>query len=365
MEGNNDILERLGWDAIHEFNFEEEGLNEYTPARILSRDRDIYTIIGDFGERQTEVSGHFLHKYADIYGMPVIGDFVAVRLDDKTPVIEGIVPRKTHFSRNIPGKRMKEQVIAANIDIVFIVSGLDNNYNPNRIERYITAVYDSGAKPVVLLNKLDVNPDSKEILETLVERMPEADFYLISAKTGEGMDKVKTLTNKKGLTFAVIGSSGVGKSAIINHLAGGEIFSTGATRKSDSKGRHTTTKREMIFLPQGSMIIDTPGMRELQLWINSDNLMSSFTDIEELSKGCKFSDCTHTNEPGCRVVEAVDSGNLDIERYGNFIKIRSEVNNTNTFRNYKFKAEKRSRDKKFAREIKKMKKFKQDMRDYD
>ncbi|PLX19158.1 MAG: ribosome small subunit-dependent GTPase A [Candidatus Muiribacterium halophilum] len=362
MDKQKDILERLGWNPIHAFNFEEEGLSDLFPARILSRDRDIYTIIGEFGSRQAEVSGHFLHKYADDYGMPVIGDFVGVRLDDDNGVIEGIVPRKTQFSRNIAGKRFKEQVIAANIDVVFIVSGLDDNYNANRIERYITATFDSGAKPVVLLNKTDKNPDSEKILEDLKERIPEVDFHLISALTGSGMDIIKTVTNQKGLTFAVIGSSGVGKSTIINYLAEEEVFLTGEIRDGDSKGRHTTTKREMIFLPSGSMIIDTPGMRELQLWISSENLMSSFPDIEEFAKNCKFSDCTHINEPGCKVVEAVENGILDPDRYDNFIKIREEVNKTNTVRNYKFKSEKKSRDKKLAKEIRKFKKFKKDLR---
>jgi ribosome biogenesis GTPase len=310
-----------GWNSRLEKAF--SSFPEHTPARVTRQDRDRYEIVGAEGSAAAVVSGRFRHEATAAAQFPAVGDWVAATWGDPS-VLHAVMPRAGCFSRRAPGERTEEQVLAANVDVAFLVCGLDLDFNPRRLERYIASVWESGASPVVVLNKADL---CEEIAERLAEARAVAagaPIEVVSAATGVGLEALESHLSP-GRTVALLGMSGVGKSSLVNALVGRERQLVAAVRESDSRGRHTTTHRELIPLPGGAILLDTPGMRTLALWADEESLDASFGEIEALAASCRFRDCAHANEPGCAVLAGLASGELAEERYDSWRKLQREV----------------------------------------
>lgn len=291
-------------------------------GRITSQDRDLYKVVTENGEQRAQVSGKFRYNTVSVSDYPAVGDFVMLDGNEEgNKIIHHVLTRKSAFIRKAAGSANEPQVVAANIDIVFICMSLNNDFNLRRLERYIGVAWDSGATPVVVLTKSDLCKDLNEKLSELETVALGVDIIVTSSMIEDGYISVKKYIIE-GKTVAFIGSSGVGKTTLINKLAGENLFETQGLR-NDDKGRHTTTKRELIVLPSGGVVIDTPGMRELG--IESADLSKAFSDIDELSKLCRFNDCTHTTEPGCAVKEAIKEGSLTEERLASYFKLKKEA----------------------------------------
>ncbi len=293
-------------------------------ARVVSQYKDLYKIAAGQGELWAEVSGRFRHEAATPSDYPAVGDFVMVdrdRGDEGNAVIHHVLTRKSSFERTAVGTGHQSQVVAANIDIVFICMSLNNDYNPSRLERYLSVAWSSGASPVVVLTKADLCGGLPALLAEVSAIAPGAEIVTTSSFDQASCDRLLAYL-KPGVTASFIGSSGVGKSTLINRLAGEELLATSATRQDD-KGRHTTTRRELLLLPQGGVVIDTPGMRELG--VESADLSKSFADIDTLAARCRFRDCSHTTEPGCAIRQALEAGELDKRRLANYQKLKREA----------------------------------------
>ena len=294
--------------------FEELDDPSLVPARVLAEHKHLFEVVTSSGSGHARLTG--AARKANI--RPAVGDFVVLEPRDDASLIRGLLPRRSSLSRKVPGEVTAEQVLAVNIDFVVIVEPLDAGPNLRRVERYLTAAWQSGAQPVVALTKSDVADDSLQALSTVTDVAPGAEVVLTSVITGEGLDRLRAL-DRPGATLVVLGRSGAGKSSLINELSGDEVMPTRAVR-ADGKGRHTTTHRQMLSLPGGGSIIDTPGIRELQLWDASDTTDTTFPDIANLAGACRFNDCAHVTEPGCRVLEAVRDGELDPARLQSYRK---------------------------------------------
>ncbi|NCA92454.1 ribosome small subunit-dependent GTPase A [bacterium] len=296
---------------------------QYCLARVVSQYKNMYKIVTDEGECFAEVSGKYRHEVTELREYPAVGDFVMINPIAKggKAVIQALLTRKSAFERTAVGVSDQIQVIAANVDIVFICMSLNNDYNLSRLERYLAIAWDSRAKPVVVLTKADLCQNLDYVL-TEIKRVAIATDIIVTSAFDKDTLNILNAYLTSGVTAAFIGSSGVGKSTLINKLLGKDILPTGDIGNED-KGRHTTTGREMLLLPQGAIVIDNPGMRELG--VESVNLAVSFADIEELIAQCKYSDCTHTNESGCAIKEALVSGVLDERRLENYMKIKREA----------------------------------------
>ena len=292
-------------------------------ARVIAQEKGIYTIQSDTAVKPAVISGKYRYETQTISDYPAVGDYVICEWpeDDSNAVITGLFPRKSCFIRKAAGTGKQEQVVSANIDTVLICMSLNNNFNLRRLERYLSAAYDSGATPVVVLTKSDLCSDVESKIVEAQKAAPGADVLAISS-LGEDYEAVMQYI-LPGKTVAFIGSSGVGKSTLINKLTGTDRI---ATREigSDDKGRHTTTHRELLTLPNGAFVIDTPGMRELGMWDSDDGIETAFADIEELSCTCRYADCTHTTEPGCAVLRALADGTLDAARLASYRKLKTE-----------------------------------------
>jgi ribosome biogenesis GTPase / thiamine phosphate phosphatase len=283
-------------------------------GRIALAHRDQFLIWTATGEVTATISGHLRHQQS---GPPAVGDWVTLR---DGGIITDILPRRTKLSRKEPGRRMREQVLAANMDLLFIVSGLDRDYNPRRIERYLVLARESGARPVILLNKADLRRDFAALLHDTEHYAPGVDVHALSALECWGMEAIPR-SLAPGQTAALIGSSGAGKSTLVNALLGETRQRTTVVREFDSKGRHTTTHRELIAMPGGWLLMDLPGLRELQLWADPENIDDAFAEIAALAGQCRFRDCTHQSEPGCAVIAA----NLEPARLASYRKLQREV----------------------------------------
>jgi ribosome biogenesis GTPase / thiamine phosphate phosphatase len=308
------FLYQLGWN-----DFFARQLTSGLPGRVASSNREHFLVWTEAGEIEAAISGRLRHVSSD---WPAVGDWVLLR--ENAPVIDQVLERHTKLSRKQPGKDVREQVLAANIDVLFIVSGLDHDYNPRRLERYLVLANESGARAVILLNKSDLAEDLGLDLDHLVNETAlvssGAPVLAVSALAGEGFDTLPTHV-APGETAALIGSSGAGKSTILNQLLGEERQRTTAVRADDHRGRHTTTQRELFVMPGGWLLMDLPGLRELQLWADPEQLDHTFEDIEQLAQDCRFRDCTHSGEPGC----AVQSAGLDAGRLSNYQKLQREL----------------------------------------
>ena len=294
-------------------------------GRILSQEKGVYRLVCEGGEQLAEVSGRLRYKANSPSDFPAVGDFVVIdcNLQQGHTVIHAVLPRKSLFIRKTPGAACTEQVVAANIDTVFICMSLNQDFNLRRLERYLALAWDSWASPVVVLTKADLCPDHGHFLRQVESVAFGVDILLCSALEQDGYKKLLPYIGA-GKTVALIGSSGVGKSTLINRLLGEERLDTNGLRR-DGRGRHTTTRRELFLLKEGGMVIDTPGMRELGLWESEGGLDKSFSDIEALAAGCRFHDCSHTTEPGCAVQTAIAQGRLSKERWQSYRKLKTET----------------------------------------
>ncbi len=296
-----------------------------TLGRVSAVNRDQYRLYTEHGERTAEAIGALLYRAPDSAALPAVGDWVAAQLIDReTAMIHDVLPRRTKFSRRASGNREVEQIVASNIDLILVVCGLDQDFNLRRVERYLTLSLESGAEAAVVLNKSDVCAELGARLEETRRISRGARVVAISAISGQGISDVAELIGNQR-TVALLGSSGAGKSTLVNQLLGEERQQVQEVRESDSRGRHTTTRRELIPLPGGGALIDTPGMRELQLWATQESLDSTFTDIAELSLSCRFRDCKHAGEKGCAVAEALADGSLEMARWESYCKLRAEI----------------------------------------
>lgn len=319
-------LKKLGWSDFFEAGRSGLKDNDLTPARIIRQLKKIFWVHDGSHEYQAVLAGKFYKKAETPLDLPAVGDWVGVRGDKDADqvMIREILPRKSQFIRKAVLANTRPQVIAANIDTAFIMNGLDRDFNLRRIERYLSLTYESGAMPVIILNKTDICDDVDSAVEQVESIAFGVDVIALSVKRREGIKQLSTYF-KSGQTVAFIGSSGVGKSTLVNLLMGEEVMEIREVRENDQRGRHTTTHRELFLLPGGAMIIDTPGLRELQLWGSDEMLTDSFTDIDALSGSCRFSDCQHDREPDCAVKQAVENGELDPERYESYLKLKREL----------------------------------------
>lgn len=294
-----------------------------TPARVTAVHKGRFGIVSDFGEGYAQLKSK--EYYYDGEAFPTVGDFVLIDyVENGDSRITSTLKRKTYFSRRDPDKGRGEQAVAANFDYVFIMQSLNNDFNPKRLERYLTAAVQSGAEPVIVLTKADLADDFLPYILEVSRVAPNVSIHIVSSKTGFGLDELSKYM-QKGKTLVFLGSSGVGKSSLVNTLANEDIMDVNGIREDDSKGRHTTTHRELIMLNSGVMIIDTPGMRELGMWDVTEGLSEAFADVERFIGHCRFRDCKHENEPGCAVRKAIENGELDVSRFESYKKLKDEA----------------------------------------
>ena len=293
------------------------------PARVTAVHKDRWELVTDRGECFARLKTGEYYKGTEIF--PTVGDFVMVRcIENGDSLILSTLPRRTVFTRREPGPVPMEQAVAANFDYVFLMQSMNQDFNPKRLERYLTLAWQSGAVPVVLLTKADLSGDHAGFLEKISRTAAGVEVHTVSARTGHGLDALARYL-QPGKTVVFLGSSGVGKSSLVNALAGEAVMAVNTIREDDSKGRHTTTHRQLLHLPSGAMVIDTPGMRELGMWDVSEGLGDAFGDVEQFLGRCRFSDCRHDREPGCAVKAAIAAGELDADRWESYQKLKAEA----------------------------------------
>jgi ribosome biogenesis GTPase len=355
-------LTELGWDDGWARVFAERAPADTIAARVTIEFNHIYRIATADGELQAQLAGRLRHQAAGRHELAAVGDWVAVRrtAQERSGLIEAILPRRSKFSRKVAGELTEEQVVAANIDTVFLVMGLDGDYNLRRLERYLLTSYESGARPVVLLSKADLASDVPARVaevQAIAPGIPVHPTIAVRRMLDDGgmaepdVDVVGQYLGI-GRTGTLLGSSGAGKSTLINALIGEPVLETREVRSSDSRGRHTTRHRQLIVLPARGILIDTPGMRELQLWDVSDAARDTFDDIEQLASGCHFSDCRHREEPRCAVKAAVSDGELAADRLASYIKLQNEMRAFEARRDVRARIEEKRQGKIVGRAIK-------------
>jgi ribosome biogenesis GTPase / thiamine phosphate phosphatase len=316
------LRERFGWNDFFEQQIGHDERAGLRWARVVEEQRGLYRVAGD-ADGWVEVSGRFRHQAAHPADFPAVGDWVGV----EQAIIHRRLDRRSTVSRAAPGRAVDQQVLAANVDTIFLVTALSQDLSVRRLERYLTMVWDAGAVPVVLLNKSDLCDDPDAERESVRARLPMVDVFAVSALQPAELNGLDALAPylRFAQTIALLGSSGVGKSALINRLLGRDALKTGAISDAVGKGRHTTTSRQLVELPGGALLIDTPGMRELQPWADGSAVDAAFDDIAALAGECRFADCGHAGEPGCAVRGAVDSGRLDADRLENYRRLGREA----------------------------------------
>ena len=351
-------LRELGWNRFFEEHFSELEHKGLVPARVVREHKHIYQVYTEQGPRPAELAGKIGYDARTKADFPTVGDWVAVKLipNEEKVVIQQILPRKSKFTRKSVSRTDEEQIIAANIETVFLVTGLDGDFNLRRIERYLVLAWDSGARPAVILNKIDLCDDVEYCISQIKFIAPEVPILPICAKDGRGIEALFEFLGS-GKTVSLLGSSGVGKSTIINTILGIERQAVAPVREDDSRGRHTTTYRELILLPEGGAVIDNPGMRQLHVWAEQDESISrAFEDIESIAENCKFRDCTHEHEPGCAVLEALEKGDIDYERVENFKKLKEELKLLEARQEQNLKAKERAQQTRKNKRLRKKKK---------
>jgi ribosome biogenesis GTPase len=320
-----DRLTAYGWNDRLAAAFELHRAPGRESARVTLEHTHIYRVVTEDGEILARVSGRLRHQAEARPDFPAVGDWVVVEpVPNSDARIHLVLPRSSRFSRRAAGDATQEQVVAANIDTVFLVTGLDGDFNPRRLERYLVVAWESGATPVIVLNKADLVEDAAAFVLEVQAVAPGASVHAVSAKRPESLDVLRPYV-APGRTVALLGSSGVGKSTIVNRLIGQELLRTHEVRITDSRGRHASTSRQLVLLEGGGVLIDTPGMRELQLWSAESGLESTFADVEALAAACRFGDCRHEREPGCAVLAAVERGTLDASRLAHWRQLAREL----------------------------------------
>ena len=343
-------LESIGFSGWFESRADGEMISIHDVARVVSVHKDSYTVTKGGEEIFAELSGNLLYSTESASDLPTTGDWVYTDFfdDDTHAIIYGVLPRKTLLKRKAAGKLVDFQLIAANIDVAFIIQSLNENFNLRRLERYLVMVNEAGIEPVILLSKCDLmaNEAVDEIKQKVIAVAPHANVVAFSNLDKENIDLIIGLL-EQGYSYCLLGSSGVGKTTLLNSIIGNQEFETRTVSKVQSKGRHTTTSRQLVRLESGAMIIDTPGMRELGSISVDDGLDETFSEIVELSHRCKFTNCSHSNEKGCAILAAIDAGELTAERYQNYLKMKKE----SEFNEMSY-LEKRKRDKRFGKMVK-------------
>jgi len=344
------ILNSIGYSDWFKIRADDEKLSAHDLARVVSVHRDSYIVTKGSEEIFAELSGNLLYSTESAIDLPTTGDWVYADFydDDTHAIIFGVLPRKTLLKRKAVGKLVDFQLIAANIDVAFIIQSLNDNFNLRRLERYLVMVNESGIEPVILLSKCDLidKDELNEIKKNVLSVAPNITVMEFSNISGENIDLIISSLNS-GFTYCLLGSSGVGKTTLLNSILGDDTFETKSVSKIQNKGRHTTTSRQLVRLDSGAMIIDTPGMRELGSISVDEGLEETFSEILTLSQICKFANCSHTNEKGCAVLEAIKEGVLSEQRYQNYLKIKKE----SEFNQLSY-SEKRAKDKNFGKLIK-------------
>jgi ribosome biogenesis GTPase / thiamine phosphate phosphatase len=319
-------LETLGWDPALERDFAPFRQNGLEPGRVAVEDKHYYVVITPQGDLTGQVTGKLLHQAHGPSDLPKVGDWVVLsRVPGETKaVIHHVLERRTWLSRKVTGREIEEQVLVTNIDTAFAVQALDNSFNPALVQRHMVMICESGAEPVIVLNKADLCDSIPEKVDHIRKAAGDAPIIVASGKTGAGVEALAAHI-RLGKTAVFIGSSGVGKSTLINDLCGEVIQATAEVRERDAKGRHTTTWRELIVLPQGGLVIDTPGMREFHMWLANEGMREAFADLDLLATQCHFRDCTHTVESRCAVLQALAGGQVPRDRYERFVKLQKEL----------------------------------------
>lgn len=319
-------LKQLGWNQHFEEAFKSYETQDYTVGRIALEHKGMYRVFSEDGNLLAEVTGKMRHKALESSDFPAVGDWVVItsRKEEQKATIHAVLPRISKFSRKKAGITTEEQIVAANIDTVFLVNALNTDFNTRRMERYLLMAWESGANPVIILSKSDLCNDIDQKVKEAESVALGVPIHAISAENGTGLEQLSPYL-QEGKTVALLGSSGTGKSTLTNVLYGDMIQDVKSIREDDDKGRHTTTHRELVLLQNGGIIIDTPGMRELQLWEADEGMNHSFSDIEELAEQCRFTDCKHDSEPGCAVQDALSLGTLNQERFASYLKLQREL----------------------------------------
>jgi ribosome biogenesis GTPase len=339
-------LSHIGWNNRFAALFESFYNLGSEPGRVLRAERSLVTATTEHGIRAANLAGRLDSNGEQ--GPPAVGDWVAVDLSTEPGVVRAILPRASALIRRRPGTADHAQIVAANIDTVLVVESLDRGPSPRRIERGLALAWDGGANPIVVLTKADLCPDLQAAVAKARSGAPVAEIVAVSAATGDGLDQLAAYLATR-TTAVLLGPSGAGKSTLVNHLLGEERLATGDVRSGDRKGRHTTSHRELVALPTGACLIDTPGIRELGLWLNADAVDSAFAEIEALAGGCRFRDCSHQTEPGCAVQAAAADGELDPDRLASYLKLRREAEVLEERRDAARRHQLRARDRSFAK----------------
>lgn len=349
------LIVELGWDAYFEALWNAAPRERCVPARVVAQHRGLWRIAGNFSECWAGASGKLRLQAGSGGEWPAVGDWVAaeIREGHGNALIQDVLPRRSGFARKTAGKAITKQVIAANIDVALIVAALDGDFNVRRIERYMAQCWESGARPAIVLNKADACPEPREYAAKIRGISMGAPVFVLSASTGRGVEALEA-SLVTGQTVVLLGSSGVGKSTLVNRLLRDDRQATQPVRESDSRGRHTTTWQQLFVLPGGAMTVDTPGLRELQLWSESGDLSQTFIDVEELAAQCQFRDCRHESEPGCAVRAALAAGQLDPGRLANKRKLEREQEFLLRKMDAEKKREERNRNKIVHRNVRKM-----------
>lgn len=352
-------IEDLGYSDFFESSRKKLKLDDFLAARVIAEYKELYKVKNENGEYLAKIKGKQIFKAASREDYPAVGDWVAITMpDSEHATIHAILPRKTIIKRK-HGPKNEAQVIAANVDVAFAVQSVDRDYNLNRFERYFSIVKDGGVKPAIILNKVDlISKEELDLKEAEIkERFKDVDFILTSMVTNDGLEELRSYI-KNGKTYCFLGSSGVGKSTLINKLIGKDAIKTDDINVRSERGKHTTTRREMYVLENGGIVIDNPGMREIGMIDAQAGIDNFFDEINNLGKECKYKNCTHTQEPGCKVLPALESGELDKAKYSNYISLKKEAEYYGMT-----KQEKREKDKEFGKFIKRVKDELKEMND--
>jgi ribosome biogenesis GTPase len=326
MHRHQAALEAVGWDAVWTRQFEEWKEKGLAPGRVTVEEKHYYRVLTEEGELTGQIDGKLMHESMSPTALPKVGDWVGITVQpaEGKAVIQAVLPRRTKLSRRLRGRELEEQVLAANVDTAFVVHGLDQPFRAPALQRYLVMMCEGNIQPVVILNKADLCADAEAVRAEAERTFGQVPVFVACALTGAGMERLWEWV-RPGQTLVFCGTSGVGKSTLINHLYGEMVQATAEVRESDAKGRHTTTWRELIILPRGGCVIDTPGMREFQIWLAGEGIHQAFPEIESLAAQCRFRDCSHTVETACAVAAAVKRGDLSADRYRNFIRLKRET----------------------------------------